>query len=70
MKETYFHYLTVVKNKGKVAFHKEIKLYTTYLAVLYLATATKAVTRTVDILLVTDFIVFFSTPINLFVYTI
>lgn len=35
VRETYFHYLTVVQNKGKVAFRKEIKLNTTYLSVLY-----------------------------------
>lgn len=65
----YFHYLTVVKNKGQVAFHKEIELFTTYLAVVFSAIATKTVTQTVGVLLV-HFILFFSTPINLLVYTI
>lgn len=65
----YFHYQTVAKNKGKVAFHKQIELFTSYLEVLFSAIATKTVTQTVGILLV-HFILFFSTPINLFVYTI
>lgn len=54
----YFHYLTVVKNKGQVAFHKEIELFATYLAVVFSAIATKTVTRTVGVLLV-HFILFF-----------
>lgn len=66
--EMYFYCLIVVLKKGKVAFHKEIKHYTTCLTVLYLAIATKTVTQTFDIFCITDFIVFFSIPINLFVH--
>lgn len=40
-REMYFHYPTVVNKKGKVAFHKETKHYTTCLPVLYLVVATK-----------------------------